>query len=507
MASSQRGIIAAGHPKTVEAGQVILEMGGNAFDAACAAVLAAFVVESTLCSPGGGGFLLAHTKEKVNKLYDFFSQTPRQKQPIQALDFYPIYLDFGGALQEFHIGLGSIAAPGAIKGIYQVHQELGRLPFQEIIQPAINYARNGFIFTTFNEFSLQLLAPIMTLHPESSKVYAPGGNLLKAGNVCYMPELADSLTRIAAEGLASFYEGDIAARIAEDLSEGGYLNREDLKEYEIINRAPLKLNYRDYEIITNPPPSSGGILMALSLKLLEKFDLKSLEYHSHEHLEILIQVMALTNSARAEAYDNNIYQDSIATQFLSPEYICEQINKWGSTTHISVMDREGNAASVTVSNGEGSGYTVPGTGIMLNNMLGEADLNPQGFHTWPVNQRLSSMMSPTMILKDGAPLFVLGSGGSNRIRTAILQVISNLIDFGQTIDRAITSPRLHWENHILNIEPLPEALVNSLTLPPNTQVSHWQETNLFFGGVHGVGLTENQRLCGAGDFRRQGVVG
>ncbi|MBR8829905.1 MAG: Acylase ACY 1 proenzyme [Chroococcopsis gigantea SAG 12.99] len=507
MTSSQQGIIAAGHPKTVEAGQHILEMGGNAFDAACASVLAAFVVESTLCSPGGGGFLLAHTKEKVNKLYDFFCQTPRQKKPLQHLDFYPVYLNFGGAIQEFHIGLGSIATPGAIKGVYEAHRELGRLPFREVIQPAINYARNGFTFTSFNAFSLQLLDGIMTVHPDSRKVYAPLGNLLKAGDSCYMNDLAYSLTQLAEEGLRSFYEDNIAGEIIKDLSDGGHLIIEDLQEYQVIPRQPLKISYRGYEIITNPPPSSGGILMAFALKVLEEIDLKNLEYQSSEHIEILAKVMALTNSARQEGYDQNIYQNSIETQFLDPEFISEHLNKWGSTTHISVMDREGNAASVTVSNGEGSGYTIPRTGIMLNNMLGEADLNPSGFHQWPTAQRLSSMMSPTMILKDGEPLFVLGSGGSNRIRTAILQVISNLIDFGQSLDRAISNPRIHWENNILNIEPLPESIVNALTLPPTTEVCHWQETNLFFGGVHGVGLTSQGQLCGAGDYRRHGVAG
>ena len=224
--------------------------------------------------------------------------------------------------------------------------------------------------------------------------------------------------------------------------------------------------------------------------------------------------MQLTNKARKDGYDAYLYQDKIAENFLGEnhfnsyqESLGNSLNKWGSTTHISTIDREGNAASVTTSNGEGSAYVIPGTGIMLNNMLGEADLNPSGFHNWFCDRRISSMMSPTIVLKEGKPIIVLGSGGSNRIRTAIVQVISNLLDFKLPITSAVSSPRVHWENHTFNLEPPlePEALMN-LIVPESTQVVRWKEQNMFFGGVHAVAKGVSGEIEGAGDPRREGVA-
>ncbi len=514
MSQKTRGVIAAGHQKTAEAGQEMLALGGNAFDAAIAAVLASFVVESTLTSAAGGGFLLAHTQDNRNILFDFFSQTPRYKKLQQELDFYPIEVNFGGEVQPFHIGLGSIAVPGNIAGVFEVQRKLGRLPFQAVVEPAIHYAENGFKISNFQGLCMQLLKPILLALPESKKIYAPKGELLSAGKECYMKDFAATLTELADKGVREFYQGDIAAQIAKDLSEGGYITREDLKNYRVIARKPLRVNYRGYELLTNPPPSSGGALIAFALKLLETVNLEKIEFGSAQHLQLLAQVMSLTNEGRKDGYDEHIYREDIARRFLSEQHLKNYqqqlkntINKWGSTTHISVIDSEGNAASVTTSNGEGSSYVIPGTGIMLNNMLGEADLNPLGFHNWQCDRRISSMMSPTLVLKEGKPEVVLGSGGSNRIRTAILQVISNLIDFNFSVEAAVKSPRVHWENNIFSVEPpFPSEALDSLILPESTQVVLWQEQSMFFGGVNGVRKTADGAIAGAGDPRREGVA-
>jgi gamma-glutamyltranspeptidase/glutathione hydrolase len=514
MVKKTRGVIAAGNQKTAEAGQLIFELGGNAFDAVVSAILAACVVESVLTSAGGGGFLLAHTQDNKNILFDFFSQTPRYKKQCKDIDFYGIHIDFGEERQEFHIGRGSIAVPGCLAGIFAVHQKLGRLPFKIVAEPALNYAKNGFLTSHFNALCYQLLAPILLKTEASKNIYAPQGSLLTQGETCYMKDFADTLNYLCEQGVKEFYQGEIANQMIKDLAEGGYLTQEDLSHYQVIERKPLKINYRGYELLTNPPPSSGGTLIAFTLELLEKCNLEKIQFSSQEHISILAHVMALTNRARKDGYDTYLYQDDIIDYFLSGEHLNKYqqqlqtiVNKWGSTTHISVMDQEGNAASVTTSNGEGSSYIIPGTGIMLNNMLGEADLNPLGFHQWQENQRISSMMSPTIILKNGQPQFVLGSGGSNRIRTAILQVISNLIDFHLPIDLAVKSPRVHWENNIFSLEPFPgrEMILNHLKLPKLTRVVPWQQQNMFYGGVHTVGHNQLGDMQGAGDPRREGV--
>lgn len=506
------GAIAAGHPKTAQAGQLMLELGGNAFDGAIAAMFASFVVESTLTSSAGGGFLLAHTQDKQSILFDFFCQTPRVKKPIEEIEFYPVSINFGGATQTFHIGRGSVAIPSSLMGLFEVHQQLGNLPFSTVIEPAIDYARNGYEVTSYNRVTFEILEPILRASTESKKLYLSNNQLLKIGERAYVKDFANVLEELAKKGIQEFYQGDIAHQMLQDMKEGGYLTQKDLTHYSVIKRKPLQINYRGYKLLTNPPPSSGGILINYALKLLETVDLKDYEFGSQNHLQLLATVMAVTNDARKINYDNYIYDENIISQFLSQENISHSqdqlqrtINKWGSTTHISVIDEHGNAASVTNSNGEGSAYVIPNTGIMLNNMLGEADLNPLGFHRWPCNDRISSMMSPTLILKEGKPEIVLGSGGSNRIRTALLQVISNLLDFNFSLEDAINQPRIHWENNLFNLEPRePLITIENLQLPPDTQTILWEELSMFFGGVHGVRRKENNSLEAVGDLRRSG---
>jgi gamma-glutamyltranspeptidase / glutathione hydrolase len=513
MSSKDRGVIAAGHEKTAEAGQIMFELGGNAFDAAIAATLTAFVAESALASVGGGGFLLAHTQDNRDILFDFFCQTPRYQKDLNELDFYPVHINFGGEIQTFHIGLGSIATPGNLAGVWEVQKQLGKLPFNVVAQPAIDCAKNGFCVGNFNAFIIELLKPILTRTTESQKIYAPDGELLSAGKICYMKDFAATLTELCERGIKDFYQGAIAHQIVKDLSKEGYLTLEDFNNYRIIKRKPLKIRYRGYELLTNPPPSSGGVLIGFALKLLESIDLSHIEHGSREHLQILAQVMRLTNEARKDGYDSCLYQENIEQKFLSDRHVenyrsqlHETVNKLGNTTHISTLDREGNAASVTITNGEGSSYVIPGTGIMLNNMLGEADLNPLGFHQWKRDRRMSSMMSPTIVLKEGQPEIVLGSGGSNRIRTAILQVISNLLDFNLSLEKAVESPRVHWENNTFSIEPFPQLETSDrLQLPEATQAILWPKKNLFFGGVHTVRKNPNGTMEGIGDSRREGA--
>lgn len=501
-----KGVIAAGHQDTVAAGAEILRLGGNAFDGAIASMLTAFVVESALTSPGGGGFLLAHTAKRQNILFDFFSQTPRHKRLVEALEFYDLDINFGDAVQKFHVGLGAVAVPGALLGAVHVHQRLGRLPFSVVAEPAIHFARNGFTIGNYQAYCFHLLRPILLASKAGQRIYAPQGRLLQTGDHCTMTNFADTLEHFAKEGIDSFYHGDIARQIVRDCQEqGGYLTLDDLKHYRVIERSPLGITYRGKQLLTNPPPSSGGALIAFALKLLEQHDLSRIEFGSIEHRQLLAQVMHLTNLARKGHYDANIHDTNLIEEFFAPDHLERyhtQLNKWGSTTHISVLDSDGNAASITSSNGEGSGYVVPDTGIMLNNMLGEADLNPGGFHRWQENMRMSSMMAPTIVLDDGQPLIVLGSGGSNRIRTAILQVISNLLDYHQPILDAVDAPRMHWEDQWLNLEPPHDHLTFAPErLPEGTQILRWEASNMFFGGVHSV----TRALEGAGDRRREGA--
>jgi gamma-glutamyltranspeptidase/glutathione hydrolase len=518
MGTKTRGAIAAGNPKTAEAGIEMFRLGGNVFDAAIAAVLAACVAEPCLTSLAGGGFLLAHTHDHQNILFDFFTQTPRQRKTTQDVNFYPVEVNFGTAIQEFHIGLGSIAVPGAIAGLFHVHQKLGRLPFKVLFEPAIHYAKTGVEIDPFQAYCFKILSPILLASQEMASVIAPQKSLLQPGETMTMSGFADTLAYFAEQGPQPLYTGELAHQLVNDCqAQGGYLTLEDLQNYRVIEREPLTTCYRGNTFLTNPPPSSGGALIAFSLALLSHLDLAQISFGSDQHLQLLAQVMHLTNQARKDGYDAQLYEPDISPRFLATEHIhrytpqllsnSHPVNKWGSTTHISAIDEEGNAASVTTSNGEGSSYVIPGTGIMLNNMLGEADLHPNGFHQWQTNVRISSMMSPTMVLKHHQPEIVLGSGGSNRIRTAILQVISNIIDFQMSASDAVNSPRVHWENGTFNLEPGLDALtVDRSAFPFDGEVMFWDAQNMFFGGVHTVMQDESGQMTAVGDRRRFGAI-
>ncbi len=522
-----KGAVACGHPATAAAAQEILEDGGNAFDAALAGLCAAAVAEPVLCSLGGGGFLLARRAEGIALLYDFFVETPLRRRPAVAVDFYPILADFGTATQEFHIGLGAIATPGAIRGLFDAHADLGNLPMTRLVAPAARIAREGVPLRPVDSYLFQVVGPILTARPEGRALFARSeGALLAHPDVLRQPELADTLEALAREGPALFYEGEIGQRLAADCrDQGGQITRADLAAYRTVKRQPLERRHRGARILTNPPPSAGGILIAFALELLARTDLGRLGFGTAAYLELLARVMDLTNKARVESrlHEGAVggavgaaagaEEQAAAERLFDPELlarygaeVADHPASTRGTTHISVVDAAGNIAALSISNGEGCGYMVPGSGIMMNNMLGEEDLNPHGFHAWPEGSRMSSMMAPTVAYGADGSISAFGSGGSNRIRTAVLQVLLNTIDFGQPIAEAVAAPRLHFENGVANLEAGFDKALGVALQGPERQVVFWPRHNLFFGGVHAVRRDAQGRLDAAGDARRGGTA-
>lgn len=524
-----KGAVAAGHKVTANAAEEILIDGGNAFDAIVAAHFCACVVEPVLASLAGGGYMLGKKNGAAPALYDFFVHTPANKNISSSLDFFPIHADFGATQQEFHIGLGSAAVPGSVRGMFKIHKDLCSLPMQRLLEPAIRAAKEGVKFSHLQAMIFKIVGSIYSATPEAEKIYscsvsddAKGRDLLKKsglvkekalvteGDILKQAELAETLEGIGREGQQLFYEGEIAEKIERlCLDGGGYLSLEDLKKYKVLVREPTRVNYRDSQLFTNSPPASGGVLIALALKLMEQQSVSQLKHGSSSHLDFLASVMAETNQARIDMLSSD--QGGLAEHLLEKKYLSHYQKQVATrarcmrgTTHISVMDGKGNAAAMTVSNGEGCGYMIPGTGVMLNNMLGEEDLNPEGFHCWQENQRMTSMMSPSLLKLANGTTITLGSGGSNRIRTAILQMISNTVDFGMLPEQAISSPRIHYENGLLNIEPgFAKEQLDLLSCNYQNQ-QQWSEQNLFFGGVHAVSYN-GKTFKAAGDSRRDGV--
>lgn len=513
----RHGVIAAGHPKTAEAAEMVLEAGGNAFDAAMAAMTAACVAEPVLCSLGGGGFLLARPVGREPRVYDFFVQTPRRRLDDAEVDFYPVLCDFGTAQQEFHVGLGAVATPGCVKGLFQVIEELGTMPAKTVVEPAIELARQGVELNRLQAYIFDVVGPIYMITEASRAIFEkPGkpGTLVGEGDVVGNRQFADFLEVLAIEGERLFYEGEVSAAIDAQCRAGGTLSRADLEHYELVRRRPLGFSFRGAELHTNPPPSSGGILIAFAMQLLEAAFSRDWRFGNAEHLSAMIRAMDLTNEARIESGLNEHGADDAESRLFDPDMLAryrDQITGRAKarrgTTHISIIDRDGNAAALTLSNGEGCGHIVPGTGVMLNNMLGEEDLNPAGFHVWPTDTRMVSMMAPTLIAETGGRLTALGSGGSNRIRTAIMQVLVNVLGLGMHLPDAVEAPRCHFENGRLDLEPpITDAALEMLQDAwPDLRV--WDSLNLFFGGVHAVSADfSSGTVVGAGDPRRGGVT-
>ena len=503
--SKTKGVVAAGHELTARAASEILEDGGNAFDAALAAIFMTFVAEAVFSSPGGGGFLMGRRENSDSvQLFDFFTETPLKRRPMNEIEFFPVYADFGPAKQEFHIGVGSSATPGAVPGIFLWHEALCTLPMRRLVEPAVRAARTGFALTEFQAYLFTVIAPILTASSDVAKIFAPGGKLMKAGETFRNEGLAETLEWLAEDGARLFVDGDVGEAIVEQsLSLDGHLTYDDLKQYHVELREPLYWRHRGATVALNPPPAASGPLIAFGLAYIEALQ----EAGGKVDALALKRAMEATNEARM------MHGESLASRLAGGVLVRElreaqrHPQAYRGTTHVSVIDEEGNAAAVSLSNGEGNGYIVGNFGFMLNNMLGEEDLSAGGLDGWREGTRLSSMMAPTVILEPDGAVTALGTGGSNRIRTAILQVAVNLLDHRMSLEDAVEAPRLHVERDgKTSFEPgLPETMQADL-LALGEKAHAWPARNLFFGGVHAARRDPKGGMDGAGDPRRQGVA-
>ena len=502
--------VAAGHPRVVQAAVDVLSADGNAYDAWIAAVATACVCEPVLTSLGGGGFLLAAPADGRPVVIDFFTQTPRHRPPIpEELDFRAFDAQFGTETQEFWIGWGTTAVPGVVAGIFEVHQRLGRMPLREILTPAIQAANEGVAVREAQAGLFQVVKTAFLSTAESRAIFGSArtpGEILAVGETLRFPEFADVLDCLAAEGPNLFYRGEIAAALLEASRDAGVLQRADLESYSAEMRAPLSTTFEGAEILINPPPAAGGLLASLGLSLLDGAGLGALHQNDDAHARLVAK--AIGRTVDIEALNDWDPEEGEADPVLLARWRDEIRNlRFASqgTTHASIVDRHGNVASATVSNGSGSGCMIPGTGIMVNNMLGEAELNPGGFHAWPLDQRLTSMMAPTVARWPNGTRAAIGSGGSRRIPSAILQVIVNLAVRGMTLGDAIDAPRLHVTGGRLSVEGGFDPGNLSLTLSDWPDHRIWDERNVFFGGVHAVRASKGGTEA-FGDPRRGGAA-
>jgi gamma-glutamyltranspeptidase / glutathione hydrolase len=514
-----RGAVAAGHPLTAAAGARMLEEGGNAVDACVAAAFAAWVAESPLTGPGAGGFALVVPSDgRPARVADFFVATPGIAGPARGeATMHAIDIAFGGdsgTTQVFRIGEASCAVPGAAAGLEAVHRGYGRLPWRVLLEPAIELARSGVEVSRPQAHLHAILDLILRHTREGRRVYSSaGGSRLGPGERLHLPDLVGTFGQIAEEGAAVLYRGDLARSIVQTMSEGGgRITGCDLAAYRVVWRRPVRVSYLGHEVISNPPPSSGGILIAYGLALLARAGRGG--PGSAESIASLVEVMREQTRVREEGFTSGLHRGGLARRLLSDEGVDRGLARMeagapgvvepapAGTTHVSAVDSDGTAASLSSSTGSGSGVIVPGTGIHLNNMLGEYDLVAGG-PTAP-GRRLTSMMAPTVVVGGGGPRLVVGSAGSVRLRGAIMQVIAHVVAHGLDVGAAIDQPRVHVDEPHVHCEGGFDPAVLDRVESFGYEVVRWRRRNLFFGGTNGVELKDGS-LAAAGDARRGGA--
>ena len=438
-----RGAVAAGHPLSAGAGARALAAGGNAVDACVAAAFAAAVAEGPLTGPAGGGFLLVHGAGGETVLLDCFFAVPRGR--LGRME--EVVVDFADAsTQSFHVGEGSVAVPGLVAGLEAAHRRFGSLPWERLLEPAVELAREGVVRNEAQSFLHEILAAILLRSEAGTRVHGDPERVVTA-------ELADTLALVRDEGATA------VASLLPELAD-------DLAAYRVEEREPLRAEVLGREVLATPPPSRGGALVLDALGVLAAAGGGP---------------ATLARLARA----------------IGDAYARSRLAAGRGTTHISVVDAHGTAAALSSTLGSGSGVFRGGT--QLNNMLGELDVI--GLDERPPGARLPSMMTPTLVLEDGRPRLVLGSAGSVRLAGAIAQVAWRVLA-GQPVEEAIEAPRVHVEGGAAHVEGgwddgEAEALEG--------EVVRWAGRNLYFGGVQAVELRADGGLAAAGDPRRGGA--
>lgn len=455
-------------------GADVMRRGGNAVDAAVAVGVALAVTWPSAGNLGGGGFMIIRKADGTVDVIDY-----RERAPLAASR--DMYLDREGKVVEglSTIGHRAVGVPGTVAGLELAHKRHGKLPWKELVDPAVGLAENGFVVNMYLVRSLKAREKNLSRFAESRRIFLNDGKMWKEGEIFRQPELASTLERIRDAGAKDFYEGETARLFIEEMKRGGgIITLEDLKQYTPTIRKALRGTYRDYEIISMPPPSSGGIALIQMLNMLERYDVRSLGPHSAATLQLQVEVIRRAFADRASHLGDADFAKVPVEALISKKYAASLIanldlTKAGSssvtkagdpwpyespdTTHFSIVDAEGTVVSntYTINDSYGSAVTVKGAGFLLNNEMDDFTAKPGVPNAYKILQseanaiqprkRPLSSMTPTVVLKDGKLWFAVGSPGGPTIINTVFQVLVNVIDFEMTLQQAIDAPRIHHQ--------------------------------------------------------------
>ncbi len=488
---AEHGIVASVHGLGSEAGVEILQKGGNAVDAAVATGFALAVVFPYAGNLGGGGFMMIHLADGRDVAIDYREVAPAAASRDMYLDAQgKLIQGAGGSLR----GWRASGVPGTVAGLALAFQKYGsgKVSWADVIEPARRLAADGHIVSQGTATAFREYAARFESFADSKRIFLAGGAYLKTGERWRQPELAATLARIQRDGARDFYEGETARLIADGMAKnGGTITLADLKGYRAVERTPLRGTYRGYEIVTMPPPSSGGIALLQMLGMIEPFDVKALGFHSAAKIHLFTEVMRRAFRDRAEYLGDPDFVQVPVAGLLDRAYITHLMRNFdpakatpsaglaaggpkgwvapvesGETTHFSVIDAAGNAVSntYTLNGAFGSSVTIPGAGFLMNNEMDDfttklGEKNLYGLIQGPANsiapgKRPLSSMTPTFVLKDGKLILATGSPGGSTIITVVFGVVTNVIDHGMNIRQAVDAPRFHhqWMPDVLAYE-------------------------------------------------------
>ena len=489
----EKAAVVSAHPLASEVGKLILEKGGNAIDASIAMQYALAVVYPNAGNIGGGGFMVYHDKDGNNHTIDF-----REKAPLAA--HKDMYLsEEGNAVstmsQDGHLSVG---VPGTVGGLFLAHKKFGRLPMQDLVAPAIKLAKEGFAITEMEAKGLENVAKDFVKYSTVSSAFLKDEKW-QAGDVLIQEDLANTLQRISDQGQAGFYEGETAALIVAEMKRGGgIITLEDLKNYQPIEREPVEFSYKNFHIVSMGLPSSGGVLLQQMFGMLEAYPIKEYGFQSVEAVQLMVEISRRAYADRTEHMGDPDFVSVPLNKLLDKEYILHrmsdftpgkatlssavegglvQVEEKEETTHLSVVDEEGNAVSVTTTiNGlYGSRVVVGGAGFILNNEMDDFSAKPGAPNLFGLlgtesnaiepGKRMLSTMTPTIVLKNKKPYLVLGTPGGSTILTSVFQTIINIIEFELSVEDAINKPKFHhqWQPDLIFIEEgFSESVKNNL---------------------------------------------
>jgi gamma-glutamyltranspeptidase/glutathione hydrolase len=507
MTQKTAAAIAADSPFTTVAGVHIAELGGNAVDIAVAAALAATLSEILMCSLGGSAFLMIQMPGKPVELIDGADAMPsgHLHSDPETAGWREVHLPYGDGI-TVRGGQASVAVPGMLAALETAWQRHGSLPWRELVAPALELARNGFSLSPVTSRWLNIAGNLLFYPQQASRecFFPNGSDAIQGGEWFKIPDMEQTLEAIATEGAKALYQGDLAALFVQEMAEqGGFVTREDLANYRAQIRQPLKLYSAGFELDLNPPPAVGGAALGSVIRLLEQN--WSSDATPAERALQQAQAQQVLLQLRQGTFKN---LDLIQVQaLLETDYLREHLTALHSphTTHLSVATESGELVSLSMSNGYGSGITIPGTGISCNNTLGEPELNPLGFLAAPVGSRLVSNMIPTIARHPDGRCLAFGTPGASRITTSMAQVWVNYAFDGLSLTEAVAAPRLHVEQAETELRFLYEPGISTDLIPADFVLYPFDQTDMFFGAIKVAGLDQNGQLQAAADFRRQGA--